>query len=80
MDTETASIEILAVRKRLKDIEHRRAELAADDFAAKTDLMDQEHELQARLGQLQAEFAADTEGEVKREDVTDLANIVPPVV
>lgn len=57
MDTETLSTKIERIRKRLADIESERADLPDDDFAKRSELLDEEHTLQARLAELQDEAA-----------------------
>lgn len=57
MDTETLSAKIERIRKRLAGIESERAELPEDDFAKRSELLDEEHTLQARLAELQDEAA-----------------------
>ncbi|MGF1617531.1 MAG: hypothetical protein ACFCU2_06930 [Acidimicrobiia bacterium] len=52
MTTETLADQILRVRQRLAEIEAERADLATDDFRRKTDLIDEERTLEARLAGL----------------------------
>lgn len=52
MDATAMSTEIQQVRDRLGEIEDARKRLADDAFAEKVDLLDEEHQLQARLGEL----------------------------
>ncbi len=56
MDAETASREIVKVRRRLAEIEEERASLPQDAFSERADLLDEEHHLHARLGELQDSF------------------------
>lgn len=57
MDTATLATKIERIRRRLEDIEHERAELPPGNFARRSELLDEEHTLQARLGELQDEAA-----------------------
>lgn len=57
MDAETASREIVKVRRRLAEIEEERAALPQDAFSERADLLDEEHHLHARLGELQDSFS-----------------------
>jgi predicted nuclease with TOPRIM domain len=75
---ESLASKIEAIRTRLVEIEDERSNLADDAFAAKTDLLDEEHELQARLAELKDRAAAETAGaaEVGAAEQTDLT--APP--
>ncbi|HUG08500.1 MAG TPA: hypothetical protein VMP13_06360 [Acidimicrobiia bacterium] len=53
MNSEEASREILRIRNRLAGIESEREVLPEDAFSERTDLLDEEHELQSLLAQLQ---------------------------
>lgn len=53
MDTEQVSRDILEIRNRLRAIEEERDALAPEAFEAKAKLLDEEHELRARLAELQ---------------------------
>lgn len=52
MTTETLADQILRIRQRLAEIETERSEVAPDDFTRKTDLIDEERTLEARLAVL----------------------------
>lgn len=66
MDTETASREIVKLRRRLAEIEEERAALPKDAFSERADLLDEEHHLHARLGELQDTFSH-TDHEITEE-------------
>ncbi len=66
MDTETASREIVKLRRRLAEIEEERAALPKDAFSERADLLDEEHHLHARLGELQDTFSH-TDREITQE-------------
>ncbi|MGH3651182.1 MAG: hypothetical protein ACRDU9_10795, partial [Acidimicrobiia bacterium] len=53
MNAEAISTEILDFRRRLDSIEEERRQLPRDAFSEKADLIDEEHELRARLVRLQ---------------------------
>lgn len=57
MNIESASKEIIKLRRRLTEIEEERAILAEDAFSERADLLDEEHELHARLAELQDSFS-----------------------
>jgi hypothetical protein len=57
MDTTAITTEILEIRDRLGDIEEIRKTLREDDFARRAELLDEEHELEARLAELRGEAA-----------------------
>lgn len=67
MDTETLSAKIERIRKRISGIESERAEVPEDDFAKRSELLDEEHTLQARLAELQDEAAGAGAGIAQRE-------------
>ncbi|HEX6221667.1 MAG TPA: hypothetical protein VF115_11285 [Acidimicrobiia bacterium] len=52
MDTTAISDEIHSVRKQLAELEERRSQLPEDAFADRAELKDEEHRLEARLGEL----------------------------
>lgn len=54
MDATAISEEIKRIRKQLAEIEERRRELPEDAFDERATLMDEEHRLEARLGELRA--------------------------
>jgi predicted nuclease with TOPRIM domain len=62
MTIETLANKIQRVRDRLSEIETERSSLAPDDFSRKTDLMDEEQTLEARLGELKDEAAREGVG------------------
>lgn len=66
MGAEAISNEILTIRDRLAEIKRERDMLPADAFSERADLIDEEHELQARLGELQGSWLAD--GDTKELD------------
>lgn len=72
MDTEAVSKEILQLRQRLAEIEGQRAVLPDYAFTEKIDLLDEEHELQARLGMLR-----DSLSHPQDENTLELAAIDP---
>ena len=59
--------EIKSIRERLRGIEGRRAQLADDDFAGRTSLLDEEHDLEAHLAELVDRAAKETEPEARTE-------------
>lgn len=67
MVTETLSDKIQRIRQRLADITQERQAAPADDFARRSELLDEEHTLQARLAELQDEAAANGAGLAKEE-------------
>lgn len=52
LDTDTTAKDILRARNRLKQIEEERERLPDDAFAARADLLDEEHELRAHIAEL----------------------------
>lgn len=66
MNTETASKQIVKLRKRLKEIDKEREALPEDAFGERADLVDEEHEIHARIGELQDSFTQ-TENEITEE-------------
>lgn len=52
MSTETVTDEIIEIRSRLAAIDEERAVLPEDAYTQKLDLLDEEHQLHARLGKL----------------------------
>jgi hypothetical protein len=57
MVTETLADKIQRIRGRLAEIAAEREATEAEDFARKTELLDEEHTLQARLSELQDDDA-----------------------
>lgn len=57
MDTETASQEIVKLSRRLAEIEKEKAALPKDAFSERANLLDEEHHLHARPGELQDSFS-----------------------
>lgn len=57
MVTETLADKIQRIRHRLAEIQTDRENAGADDFARRSDLLDEEHTLVARLRELQDEAA-----------------------
>jgi hypothetical protein len=52
MDATAVSEEIKEIRARLAEINEARTRLPEDSFTIRVDLVDEEHRLQARLGEL----------------------------
>lgn len=67
MGAETLADQIQRIRKRLEDIKKERAALPDDAFGPKGDLLDEEHTLQARLGELQDEAAEEGVGIAQKQ-------------
>jgi len=67
MVTETLADKIQRIRKRLADIAQEREDTPSDDFARRSELLDEEHTLEARLGELQDEAADLGVGIAQRE-------------
>jgi hypothetical protein len=63
MGAEAISNQILTIRDRLAEIKRQRELLPAGAFSERTDLIDEEHELQARLGELQGSWLSDGDTE-----------------
>lgn len=82
MDATAISEEITKTRRQLADIDERRQEISAGALDERARLMDEEHALQARLGELRAmaEEAASGLAERKASDQTDLTHTpsLPP--
>lgn len=57
MDTEAISKEILAIRKRLAEIEAEHDALGDEELEAKVDLNDERHEVEARLAELRGKLS-----------------------
>jgi hypothetical protein len=57
MDTMAVADEILKIRERLVEIAEIRKQLPAEAFAERTELLDEEHQLDARLAELKDEAA-----------------------
>lgn len=57
MDTRVIADEIMRIRERLVEIAEIRKQLPAEAFAERTELLDEEHELDARLADLKDEAA-----------------------
>lgn len=55
MDTTALSDEILRIRERLAEIAEIRKQLPTEAFAERTELLDEEHQLEARLAELKDE-------------------------
>lgn len=55
MVTETLAEKIQRIRNRLAEIARERQDTPADDFACRSELLDEEHTLEARLSELQDE-------------------------
>lgn len=66
MDAEAASREIVELRRRLAEIEEERGALPEDAFSERADLLDEEHHLRARLGELRDSFSH-TDQEITQE-------------
>jgi len=54
MDATAISEKMMRVRERLAEIDKRRGELPKDAFDERATLMDEEHRLEAQLGELRA--------------------------
>lgn len=67
MAAEELADKILRIRNRLAEIEKERADSAANDFAKKAELLDEQHTLEARLGELQDEAAREGVGIAQKE-------------
>lgn len=78
MDTTAVADEILKIRERLAEIADIRRQLPAEAFAERTELLDEEHQLDARLAELKDEATKAGAGyaEVKASATSDLAR--PP--
>lgn len=74
MDPSATADEILKTRKRLVEISEIREQLPAEAFVEKTELLDEEHELEAHLVELkdQASRAGAGIATVSAADQTDL--------
>lgn len=67
MNLASTTKQILEIRTRLEEIEAERRDLPVDAFAERADLMDEEHELTARLAELRSSVAAVADDEVTEE-------------
>lgn len=67
MDNDTLAAKIQDLRARLAEIADERQALPSDDFAKRAELLDEEHTLQAKLGELQDEAAEEGAGLAQRE-------------
>ncbi|MGH3650484.1 MAG: hypothetical protein ACRDU9_07205 [Acidimicrobiia bacterium] len=76
MDTETIATEIEDIRKRLGEIQDERTAIPEDAFEARSALLDEEHELAARLAELRDLAAEKGAGfaEKKAASQTDLTH------
>jgi hypothetical protein len=76
MDTETIATQIEDIRNRLAEIQDERTAIPEDAFAARSALLDEEHELAARLAKLRDLAAEQGAGfaEKKAASQTDLTN------
>jgi hypothetical protein len=76
MDSAAITIEIQEIRNRLKAIDEDRQRLAADAFMQRIELLDEEHLLEARLGELRDQAAQSSQGEAGQEAArrTDLTH------
>ena len=64
---QTVIAEIEETRRRLADIAERRRELPEDAFAERTDLLDEEHELDALLAELNDRAVEEVTGEAEEQ-------------
>jgi predicted nuclease with TOPRIM domain len=78
MDTTALSDEILKIRERLAEIAEIRKQLPTEAFAERTELLDEEHQLEARLAELKDEASRAGAGyaEANASTQTDLTR--PP--
>lgn len=67
MVTETLADKIQRIRHRLAEIQTDRGNIDAQDFARRSELLDEEHTLQARLGELQDEATEQGVGIAEKE-------------
>lgn len=76
MDANAISEEITTTRERLAEIDEERGRLPKDAFDERATLMDEEHRLEARLGELRAMAAEAGAGIAERNaaDQTDLTH------
>lgn len=77
MDAATLADKIKQVKERLAEIQDERAGLAGDDFAKKSELLDEEHTLQAQLEKLQDESAEQGVGIAEKQagDASDYERV-----
>jgi hypothetical protein len=73
MTTETLVEKIKRIRRRLDEIEQERASLPADSLSRRSDLLDEEHTLQARLAELQDE-AADEDSHLAQKEAGEASD------
>jgi hypothetical protein len=80
MVTETLADKIQRIRGRLAEIADERAATEAEDFTRKSELLDEEHTLQARLSELQDE-AADLGVGIAQKEAGAASNYerIPPI-
>ncbi len=82
MDAAAIAEEITKTRKQLADIDEKRQKLPDDAFEERAQLMDDEHKLEARLGELRALAKEADAGlaEQRASDQTDLTHTpsLPP--
>jgi hypothetical protein len=78
MNAEAISTEILEIRRRLDSIEEERRQLPTDVFSEKADLIDEEHELRARLIRLQDASLSERETQ-QLPGVPGFPAVPPPV-
>lgn len=64
---QTVIVKIEETRRRLVEIAERRGELPQDAFAERTDLLDEEHELEALLADLKDRASEEVNGEAEEQ-------------
>jgi len=64
---QTVIVKIEETRRRLVEIAERRGELPQDAFAERTDLLDEEHELEALLADLKDRASEEEKGEAEEQ-------------
>lgn len=77
MGTETLADKIQRIRNRIVEIEKERSELPAEEFSRRSELLDEEHTLEARLSELRDEAAAEGVGIAEKQagDATDYERV-----
>ena len=72
MDTQSLAEEVLRIRRRLNEIQRERKRLPAEAFAQRTDLLDEEHQLRARLADIEEESGLQREKAAPLEEAPTL--------
>ena len=65
---------------RLSAIEQKRQQLADDDFASRSALLDEEHDLEAKLGELLDRAAREDQPEAEKEAASQTDITEPPAL